>query len=106
MGKKASDNDLGHIVRTVGLIHRRKGMSSGFDPILRNVYHKDNPELQQEILDATTEEVGKFMIYRYASREGLLGMTPSDCPNIELINGPKHLINRIKKIKRVNNQED
>ncbi len=93
------ETDLKYITRTANLILRRGALNSDTCDVPLNVYTHEVTVLSAGILDHNTQQVGEYLITRFAAAQGLFGMTESDLPDIEKVNAPKDLLVRLKRSK-------
>ena len=99
LGKTLTEKDMRFVSRCVQMILRKKVLTSSKDSIPKNVYQKSPQPLSECILDARTEETGKYLIKRYICKMKLGGTDPSDCPDLKDIQGPADLIQKLKSSK-------
>lgn len=101
LGWELTKTDVLHIMRTAALILRRDGLCMEEDIMPYNVYSKEKTVLPLDILDSSSADVGRFLVKRYISKNGLLQCNESDIPDVDQLDGDKDLIGRVKRSKGV-----
>ena len=91
--------DMNHILPTTALILRRGGLSMDSSQQPVNVYTKVPFVLPAAILDELSMDVGKYLLFRYASK--VLPRTDADVPSVDEITGHTELVSRAKRSKGV-----
>ncbi|KAH3777824.1 hypothetical protein DPMN_179272 [Dreissena polymorpha] len=91
--------DMNHILPTTALILRRGGLSMDSSQLPVNVYTKVPFVLPAAILDELSMDVGKYLLFRYASK--VLPRTDADVPSVDEITGHTELVSRAKRSKGV-----
>ncbi|VDI60746.1 Hypothetical predicted protein [Mytilus galloprovincialis] len=97
MEHQISVNDKKHIIRTVKLMMRRNAFNTVEDSTPKNIYHSKTPSIANTTFDRNTYNIGKYLVQRYIAQQEFLGMTTEDCPSTDTLDGPKELINRVKR---------
>ena len=96
LGWQITENDMRHIVPTIALVLRRKGLDKGTaDP--RNVYTKEDIVLTDLHLDTPSSSIGTYLVHRYLAKEGLFGMSIDDVPAVK--DGPSILVTKAMRSK-------
>ena len=98
-GFEITQTDLKHIIPTAVLITRRGALATEANIIPYNVYNKEKTMLSSAVLDSETISVGKYMVEKYVSKEGIFGYRSTDHPGADTIEGPKALVDKVKKSK-------
>lgn len=98
-GFDITENDLMHIIPTAVLIIRRGALETSTNIIPYNVYNKEKTMLSTAVLDSETISVGKYMVEKFVCKEGIFGYKSTDHPRADAIEGPKTLVDKVKKSK-------
>lgn len=93
--------DKRHVYRTTSLILRCGGLSVEENPVPSNVYSRQANVIPVFTLDRYSLEIGKYLLMRYAVREKMFGLSPTDEPKVQEYEGHVDLMNRAKKSKSV-----
>ncbi|XP_045182551.2 uncharacterized protein LOC123541205 [Mercenaria mercenaria] len=101
MGFELTDVDIAHIVPTATLILRRNALRTSDDCVPMNVYAKTATVLPSTILDKCSQDVGKYLLYRFVYQQHLFGLTESDVPKTDTVKGNADLISRAKRSKGI-----
>ena len=101
LGWELTEVDLNHIFPAAALILKRQAMSLVENVVPYNVYSSTPLVLPSSILDSCSEDVGKYLLFKYLQKENLFGLDLSDVFKEECLQGPSDLVARARRSKGV-----
>ena len=96
-----SAKDLKFIIPVTQLILRVGALWLDEDSTPRNLYKPLKPTLPESILDKKSYQAGQFLVQKYACQQKLFGLSNEDLQALTTVDGPKHLLQRLKNSKGV-----
>ena len=91
--------DCNLIYPTALMILNRGGLDLSQDAVPQNVYAGTKTVLPVSILNRNCTSVGTYLISKYVAKLGLFNCSACDIPSQETLEGPKDLLDKVKRSK-------